>query len=60
MTEYFTARETLTRNYYPLPDNIIEAKVFVREDFLSELPNLVPGRGESRIKIMPVDDQFQV
>ena len=55
ITEHFTGRETLTRNYYPLPDNVIEVEVFVEEDFLSRLFNLVPGGGDRRIKITPVD-----
>ena len=57
MTEHFTGRETFTRNNYPLPNNVIEVEVFVRGDFLSRLPNLVPGGGDRRIKITPV---FQV
>ena len=54
MTEYFTGRETITKNYFPLPNKVIEVEVFVQEDFLSRLPNLVPGRGDHRIKITPV------
>ena len=59
MTEYiyFIGRETLTKNYYPLRDNTFEVEVFVQEDFLSRLPNLVPG--DRRIKITPVDPSVQ-
>ena len=54
MTEHFTGRETLTKNNYLLPNNVIEVEIFVEEDFLSRLPNLVPGGGDRRIKITPV------
>ena len=42
----FTAEETNTKNYYLLPNNIMKVDVFVREDFLSRLPNLVSGDPE--------------
>ena len=50
----FTAEETNTKNYYPLPNGIIRIEVFVREDFLSRLPNLVSGVPEV-IEITPVE-----
>ena len=49
----FTAEETNTKNYYPLPNNINSIEVFVREDFLSRLPNLVSG--DPQIEIIPVE-----
>ena len=49
----FTAEETKTKNYFPLPNNVNSIEVFVREDFLSRLPNLVAG--EKRITIIPVE-----
>ena len=55
IAEHFTGRETVTKNYFPLPNNVIEVEVLVEEDFLSRLPNLVPGGGDRRIKITPVD-----
>ena len=56
ITEEFTAEETITKNYYPLPNNVIEVEVFVRKDFLSRKPNLIAGEGEERrIKIIPVE-----
>ena len=50
----FTAEETNTKNYYPLPNSIIRIEVFVREDFISRLPNLVSGDQEL-IEIIPVE-----
>ena len=50
----FTAEETNTKNYYPLPNSITRIEVFVREDFLSRLPNLVSGDLEL-IEIIPVE-----
>ena len=53
----FTAEETNTKNYYPLPtnaNNVNSIEVFVREDFLSRLPNLVSEDPEV-IEIIPVE-----
>ena len=50
----FTAEETNTKNYYPLPNNVNSIEVFVREDFLSRLPNLV-SEDQELIEIIPVE-----
>ena len=57
MSEHFTGRETLTKNYFPLPNFDIEVEVFVWAAFLNEPPKkVVPGGGDRRIKITPVDN----
>ena len=45
----FTGEETKTRNYYPLPDNVISIDVYVQKKYISRRRNVVASEEDKDV-----------